>query len=60
MKVIYCLEHTQQELDELDKQYPGGFASANLPSLQLTVEIEGTTEQVKKVIELLRTKYRLN
>ena len=60
MKVIYCLEHTQQELDELDKEYPGGFASANLPSLGLTVEIEGTSSQVKRVVELLRTKYRLN
>lgn len=59
MKAEWRLEQTEKELAEIDQKYPGGFAVAQLPSLNLRVSVEGTPEQVYRVKTILRRHYIL-
>jgi len=60
MNVEYQLELSKKDIEELDRKYPGGFATAQLPSLNLTVTISGTPEQVYQVKTILRRHYTLH
>ena len=58
MKVIYILSvMTKEEEDEQEKFYGG--TNVPEPMFNCSVEIEGSTQKVRKITELLRTKYEL-
>ena len=58
MRVEYHLEYSSKALREIDKKYPGGFASAQV-RLNLQVIIEGQKEDVEKLVRLLGRHYNL-